>query len=346
MAAYFLRRIAFMLPTFLGITLVTFVVINLAPGGPIEQMLSQMRFGGQMAGSASEGSLTGQAGEGVSEEILAELKRQYGFDKPLLTRYGLWLWNLARLDFGMSFVYDEPVIEVIVSKFPVSLQFGILSFIITYLVCIPLGIIKAVKDGGAFDAASSVLVFVGYSISPLMLGILLIVLFGGGTFLDWFPISGSTSDFYEEMGFWGKVGDRIHHFFLPLFCYLISNFATLTLLMKNSILEEIGKDYVITARSKGLEERVVFLRHVLRNALIPVATGLGGFLGVFFVGNLFIEQIFSLDGMGLLFYNSLLARDYSVLLGILSLVSIILMLGNLISDFLYVVVDPRIDFSG
>ena len=160
MAAYFLRRIAFMLPTFLGITLVTFLVINLAPGGPIEQMLSQMRFGGQMAGSASEGSLTGQAGEGVNEEILAELKRQFGFDKPVLTRYGLWLWNLARLDFGISFVYDEPEIEVIVSKFPVSLQFGILSFIITSLVCIPLGIIKAVKDGGAFDAASSVLVFV------------------------------------------------------------------------------------------------------------------------------------------------------------------------------------------
>ena len=345
MAGYFLRRIAFMLPTFIGITLITFVVINLAPGGPIEQMLSQMRFGGQITGSAAEGSLSGQADEGVNEEILAELKRQYGFDKPLYIRYGLWLWNLARLDFGQSFVYDEPVIEVIVSKFPVSLQFGVLSFFITYLVCIPLGIAKAVGDGTAFDGVTSVLVFVGYSVSPLMLGVLLIVLFGGGSFVDWFPISGLTSDFYEEMGFWGKVGDRMHHFVMPLFCYLISNFATLTLLMKNSILEEISKDYVTTARSKGLDDRVVFFRHVLRNALIPVATGLGGFLGVFFVGNLFIEQIFSLDGMGLLFYNSLLARDYTVLLGILSLVSVILMLGNLISDFLYVVVDPRIDFA-
>ena len=345
MAGYFLRRIVFMLPTFIGITLITFVVINLAPGGPIEQMLSQMRFGGQITGSASEGSLSGQADEGVNEEILAELKRQFGFDKPLYTRYGLWLWNLARLDFGQSFVYDEPVIEIIVSKFPVSLQFGVLSFFITYLVCIPLGIAKAVGDGTAFDGVTSVLVFVGYSVSPLMLGVLLIVLFGGGSFVDWFPISGLTSDFYEEMGFWGKVGDRMHHFVMPLFCYLISNFATLTLLMKNSILEEISRDYVTTARSKGLDDRVVFFRHVLRNALIPVATGLGGFLGVFFVGNLFIEQIFSLDGMGLLFYNSLLARDYTVLLGILSLVSVILMLGNLISDFLYVVVDPRIDFA-
>lgn len=344
MSRYFLRRILFMVPTFLGITLVTFVVINLAPGGPIEQMLSQIRFGAGSSETAA-GSLSGRGEEGVTEEIMAELRHQYGFDKPVLTRYGMWLWNLARLDFGMSFVYDEPVIEVIVSKFPVSLQFGVISFFVTYLVCVPLGIAKAVADGSAFDAVSSVLVFVGYSISPLMLGILLIVLFGGGSFLNWFPISGLTSDFYEEMGFWQKVADRGHHFVLPLFCYLIGNFATLTLLMKNAVLEEIGRDYVITALAKGLDRRVVFFRHVLRNALIPIATGLGGFLGVFFVGNLFIEQIFSLDGMGLLFYNSLLARDYPVLLGLLSLVSIILMLGNLISDFLYVVIDPRIDFA-
>ncbi len=343
-SGYFLRRTLFMVPTFLGITLVIFVVINLAPGGPIEQMVSQIRFG---AGSAETvgGSLSGRGEEAVNEEILAELRRQFGFDKPVLERYGLWLWNLARLDFGLSFVYDEPVIDVIVGKFPVSLQFGIISFFVTYLVCVPLGIAKAVADGSAFDGVSSVLVFVGYSISPLMLGILLIVLFGGGSFMNWFPISGLTSDFYEEMEFWGKVGDRIHHFVLPLTCYLIGNFATLTLLMKNAVLEEIGKDYVVTARAKGLERRVVFFRHVLRNALIPVATGLGGFLGVFFVGNLFIEQIFSLDGMGLLFYNSLLARDYPVLLGVLSMVSIILMVGNLISDFLYVAIDPRIDFS-
>jgi len=345
MGEYFLRRILFMVPTFFGITLVIFVVINLAPGGPIEQMLSQMRFGGEIAGGASAGSLTGTAGEGVNEEILAELRKQYGFDKPLLVRYGIWLLNLARLDFGLSFVYDEPAIDVIVDKMPVSLQFGVASFFITYLICIPLGIGKAVADGSLFDTATSVIVFVGYSVTPLMLGILLIVLFGGGSFLDWFPIFGQVSDLYDELGFWGRVGDRLHHFVLPLICYLITNFATLTLLMKNATLEEISKDYVVTARSKGLEERVVLLRHVLRNALIPIATGLGGFLGVFFVGNLFIEQIFSLDGMGLLFYNSLLARDYPVLLGILSLISIILMLGNLISDFLYVLIDPRIDFA-
>lgn len=340
MTDYFLRRLVAMVPTFLGITVVIFVVINLAPGGPIEQMLTQIRFGAAAAGGA--GSLTH---EGVSGEILAELREQYGFDKPLWVRYGIWLANLVRLDFGESFVYDEPVMAVIASKFPVSLQFGVVSFVVTYLVCIPLGIAKAVWDGTAFDAVTSVLVFVGYSVSPIMLGILLIVLFGGGTFLDWFPISGTTSDLYDLMSPWEKLVDRVHHFILPLTCYLIGNFATLTLLMKNAVLDEIGRGYVVTARAKGLGERVVLFGHVLRNALIPIATGLGSFLSVFFAGNLFIEQIFALDGMGLLFYHSLLARDYPVLLGLLSLLSIVLIVGNLISDFLYVVVDPRIDFG-
>ena len=342
MAEYFLRRVLIMLPTFLGITLVIFVVINLAPGGPIEEMLREIRFGAAAGGG---GGIQGITHEGVSQEILDELRRQYGFDKPLLVRYGIWLANLARLDFGTSFIYDEPVIDVIAGKFPVSLQFGLVSFFATYLVCIPLGIAKAVKDGSPFDTATSVVVFVGYSVSPIMLGILLIVLFGGGSFLDWFPISGATSDMYELLSPWEKLADRAHHFVLPLFCYLIGNFATLTLLMKNAVLDEIGKAYVITARSKGLPDRVVFARHVLRNALIPIATGLGGFLSVFFAGNLFIEQIFSLDGMGLLFYQSLLARDYPVLLGLLSVLSLVLIVGNLISDFLYILVDPRIDFA-
>ncbi len=344
MTDYFLRRILIMVPTFLGITLVTFVVINLAPGGPIERMLADIRFGAAMSGTG-EGGLGGITHEGVTEDIIEELRRQFGFDKPLLQRYGIWLVNLARLDFGTSFVHDEPAIAVIISKFPVSLQFGVASFVLTYLICVPLGVLKAVGDGTQADTASSVLVFIGYAVSPLMLGILLIVLFGGGTFLDWFPIAGSSSDFYELMSPWEKAADRLHHAVLPLFCYLIGNFATLTLLMKNAFLEELGKAYVVTARAKGLTERQVRYGHALRNALIPIVTGLGSFLGIFFVGNLFIEQIFSLDGMGLLFYNSLLARDYPVLLGVLTLVSITLMLGNLLSDFLYIVVDPRIDFA-
>ncbi|MDH5753168.1 MAG: ABC transporter permease subunit [Deltaproteobacteria bacterium] len=343
MGEYFLRRILAMLPTFLGITLVTFVVINLAPGGPLERMMADIRFGAAMApGSSGPGGLTH---EGVTEEILEELKRQFGYDKPLLTRYVLWLGNILRLDFGKSFVHDEPVVDVILSKIPVSVQFGVTSLALTYLFCIPLGVFKAVRDGSAADTATSALVYAGYAVSPLMLGILLIVLFGGGTFLDWFPVTGSASDFHDMMTPGEKVLDRLHHSVLPLACYLIGNFATLTLLMKNAFMEELGKPYVTTARAKGLPESRVRYGHVLRNALIPIVTGLGGLLGVFFVGNLFIEQIFALDGMGLLFYDSLLARDYPVLLGILTLVSLALMLGNLLSDFLYVLVDPRIDFS-
>lgn len=344
MGDYFLRRLLFLVPTFLGITLVTFVVINLAPGGPMERMLADIRFGAAMGSGAGggEGTITH---EGVTEEILEELNRQFGFDRPLLERYGIWLGNLLRLDFGTSFVHDEPAIEVIAGKFPVSLQFGIASLVLTYLVCIPLGVFKAVRDGDPIDTITSAIVFAGYAVSPLMLGILLIVLFGGGTFFDWFPISGSASDLSDMMTPWEQVVDRIHHAVLPLLCYLIGNFAALTLLMKNALLEELGKGYVQTARAKGLGEMTVRYRHALRNALIPIVTGLGGILGVFFVGNLFIEQIFSLDGMGLLFYNALLARDYPVLLGVLSLVSLTLMLGNILSDFFYIVVDPRIDFS-
>jgi len=340
MLTYFLRRLLSVVPTFLGITLLTFVVVNLAPGGPIEQMLQEIRFGAAQRGAG------GIQHQGVTEETIRELKRQFGFDKPLLVRYGLWLGNLARLDFGRSFSQDAPALEVIASKLPVSLQFGVASFVLTYLVCIPLGIAKAVKDGTPFDAVTSVFVFVGHSISPLMLGVLLIVLFGGGSFLDWFPISGAAQDFAGDLDFWSRAADRLHHAVLPLLCYLAGNFAALTLLMKNAFLEELGKAYVVTARAKGVPESRVRYGHALRNALIAPATGLGAFMGVFLVGNLFIEQIFSLDGMGLLFYQALLARDYPVLLGLLALSSLALMFGNLLSDFVYVLVDPRIDFGG
>lgn len=342
MLTYFLRRLLSIIPTFLGITLLTFVIVNLAPGGPIEQMLQEIRFGAAQRGAGGAGGIQHQ---GVTEETIQELKHQFGFDKPLLVRYGLWLGNLARLDFGRSFSQDAPALDVIVSKLPVSLEFGIASFVLTYLVCIPLGIAKAVQDGTPFDGVTSIFVFVGYSISPLMLGVLLIVLFGGGSFLNWFPISGAASDFASDLGFWGQAWDRLQHAALPLICYLAGNFASLTLLMKNAFLEELSKAYVVTARAKGLPEGRVRYGHALRNALIAPATGLGAFLGVFLVGNLFIEQIFSLDGMGLLFYQALLARDYPILLGLLALSSLTLMLGNLLSDFVYVLVDPRIDFA-
>ncbi|MEW6055681.1 MAG: ABC transporter permease subunit [Bdellovibrionota bacterium] len=345
MFTYLLRRLLAIFPTLFGITLIAFLIINLAPGGPIEQRLQQIRFGALTAeGSGSQGS-SGRGQQGVSEEVIAELKKQYGFDKPLLARYGIWLKNLARLDFGKSFSYEEPVTDVILRKMPVSLQFGITSFILSYLVCIPLGIRKAVRHGSFFDAASSVVLFMAYSTPSFMLAILLIVLFGGGSFLDWFPITGVVSDDYEDLNALGKLYDRAHHFVLPLICYMIGHFTTLTILMKNSLLEEIKKDYVRTAYAKGLSETVIVYKHALRNALIPIATGFGGFLSIFFTGSLLIETIFSLDGMGLLGYQSILARDYNVVMGLLVIQSFLFLIGNIISDLLYVVVDPRIDFA-
>lgn len=338
MFQYLLRRLFLILPTLFGITLIVFVIINLAPGSPVEQRLQQLRFGGGME--------SGKGGDGaVSEEVIEALKKQYGFDKPLDERYLIWLGNLARLDFGESFAYEEPVVDVIISKFPVSLQFGIASFILSYLICIPLGVLKAMKKGSIFDLTSSFLLFVLYSIPPFMLGILLIVYLSGGSFLDLFPIGGLYSDEYSSLSPWDQFLDRLHHAALPLTCYVIGSFTTLTLLMRNSLLEEIAKDYVRTARAKGLDEKTVVLKHALRNALIPIATGIGSFLSVFFAGSLLLESIFQLNGIGLLSYSSILARDYNVIMGLVFFQSVLFLLGNIISDLLYVVVDPRIDFQ-
>jgi microcin C transport system permease protein len=249
------------------------------------------------------------------------------------------------MDFGESFTYEEPVTDVIFSKFGVSLQFGIASLILSYLISIPLGIWKAIKNGSTFDALSSFLLFVMYSVPSFMLGILLIVFFAGGSFLDIFPIGGIQSDFYEDLTTLEKIGDRIYHFILPLICYTLGNFTTLTVLMKNSLLEEIKKDYIRTARAKGVEEKWVYLKHALRNALIPIVTGLGSFLSVFFAGSLLLETIFGLDGIGLLSYNSVLTRDYNVIMGLVFIQSILYLIGNILSDVCYVLVDPRIDFE-
>jgi microcin C transport system permease protein len=344
MLKYFLRRLLIIVPTLFGVTLVVFVIINMAPGGPIEQKLQQIRFGG---GGGAEGSATASRGgtQGVSEEVVEALKKQYGFDKPLHVRYLLWLRNIATLDFGESFTYEEPVIEVITSKFPVSLQFGIVSLILSYLVSIPLGIVKAIRKGGPFDVASSFLLFVFYSIPPFMLAILLVVYFSGGSFFEWFPVGGIHSENYDELSAFEQLVDRIHHFALPLLCYTIGSFTSLTILMKNSLIEEIKKDYIRTARAKGVDERVVYMKHALKNALIPIVTGLGGFLSVFFAGSLLLETIFQLDGIGLLSYKSVLARDYNVIMGLVFIQSALFLIGNVLSDFAYVLVDPRIDFT-
>ncbi len=343
MFAYFLRRLLLIIPTFLGITLMSFVIINLAPGSPVEQKLQQLRFGG--GGGEGGGSYGGTRSTGVNEEIIEALKKQYGFDKPVMERYWIWLKNIFRLDFGESFTYGEPVIDVIVSKFPVSLQFGLVSLFLTYLVCIPLGVKKALNAGQSFDRLSGLLLYIAYSVPPLVLGIFLIVVFAGESYLSWFPIGGLYSDNYDSLSFMGRILDRMHHFVLPTVCYMIGGFTELTLLTRNSMLDIIKSDYIRTARAKGLGEKLVIYKHALRNALIPVATGLGGYLGVFLTGSLIIETIFNLDGIGLLSYSSILSRDYNVVMGLLFLSSLALMLGNLLSDFIYVLVDPRIDFK-
>jgi microcin C transport system permease protein len=343
MLKYFLRRLAIIIPTLLGVTVVVFVIINMAPGGPIEQKLQQMRFG---SGDAGEGGTKSRgATQGVSDEVLEALKKQYGFDKPLHMRYLLWLKNIATLNFGESFTYEEPVIDVITSKFPVSLQFGIVSLILSYLVSIPLGIVKAIRKGGTFDMVSSFILFVMYSIPPFMLAILLIVFFSGGSFFEWFPVGGLHSEGYEELSSLEQIWDRVHHFILPLLCFTIGSFTSLTILMKNSLIEEIKKDYIRTARAKGLDEKVVYMKHALKNALIPIVTGLGGFLSVFFAGSLLLETIFQLDGIGLLSYKSVLSRDFNVIMGLIFIQSALFLVGNVISDIAYVLVDPRIDFT-
>ncbi len=329
-----------MIPTLLGITLVCFLIINMAPGGPVEQAIQKIRFSG-----AGDTSATSSNNMGVSEEVIEALKKQYGFDKPVHVRYGIWLKNIVKLDFGESFSAEEPVIDVIKSKLPVSLQFGILSLIFTYLICIPLGVIKAVKKDSAFDVVSTVLLVVMYSIPALMLGILLITFFAGGSFWDLFPMSDIMSDNYDDLTTWGKIKDRVHHFILPMTCYMIGSFTVLTMLMKNSLLDVIKLDYVRTARAKGLSEKVVVYKHALRNALIPIVTGLSGILAFFLAGSVIIEQIFSLDGIGLLAYQSALDRDFNVLMAIIFVSSLLMVVGRIISDLLYLVVDPRIDFN-
>lgn len=333
-----------MIPTLFGVTVLMFAMINLAPGSPIEQKLQQMRFGGVGDSSASSGTNANKS-SAVSEEVIEALKKQYGFDKPIHVRYFIWLKNLSTLNFGDSFTYEEPVLDVLKSKLPVSMQFGIISFFMSYLICIPLGVFKAIKHGSKFDVTTSFLLSALYSVPGFMLGILLLVYFAGNTFVDWFPIGDLFSDSYDSLSLWGKFTDRVWHFMLPLTAYMVGQFTVLTLLMKNSMLEVISQDYIRTAKAKGLSEKMVYMKHSLRNALIPIVTGLGHFLSMFFGGALFIERIFNLDGIGLLGYQSLLERDYNVIMGLFFIQTVLMFIGNIISDIMYVVVDPRINFE-
>lgn len=334
-----------MIPTLFGITIVSFVLINLAPGGPVEQKIQQIRMGGAMGGGGNSAAANSMTESGVSQEVLDALNKQYGFDKPLLTRYGIWIGNLSRLDFGESFKYEEPVTGLILSKFPVSLTFGIISFLLSYLVCIPLGVWKAIRNGSVFDRSTSFLLSAAYSIPPIILGILLLVFFAGASHLNWLPIGGLHSDDYDSFSAWGKFVDLAKHFVLPLVCYMVGSFTYLTFMMKNSLLDVIKLDYIRTARAKGLAGPKIYMKHALRNALIPIITGMSDILGIFFTGSILIEKIFNLDGMGLLSFTAVSARDYNVLMGLIFLEALMMLLGRLLSDILYVVVDPRIDFA-
>ena len=445
MFQYIIRRLLLMIPVFFGITILYFVILQIVPGGPLEQEIMKLKEaklkGSKNMGSVSSGNETME----ISAEALEKMKKFYGFDKPIPVRYLLWLgvwprvynekiikkndhflqnvkyvrkefdtfelqkwiktevrdgkisvyespvgadfefdrypelpefsdikdnewqisegWKISYAetdslklfktkfsgvltgDLGESYEFREPVVDVIFSKVHISLYFGIIGFILSYIVCIPLGIYKAVKRNSAFDMVSSVAIFVGYSIPAFALGALLLMWFGGGSFWDVFPLGGFRSDNFDTLSTWGKITDQIHHTFLPVICYAVGSFTTLTILMKNSIIDNLSQDYVRTAFSKGLTEKRVIFRHALRNSLIPLATGIGGIIGIFLSGSFLIEKVFNIDGMGMLGYMSLINRDYPVSLGFLVIGTGVMLIGNLISDLAYALIDPRIRFK-
>jgi microcin C transport system permease protein len=343
---YILKRIGLMIPTLLGIMLITFTVTQFVPGGPVDRMVAEIEGHGQAGFEAVSGRSSYRGGTGLDNARVSELKELYGFDKPPLQRFVAMLWDYLRFDLGTSYYYQKSVVELVISRLPVSMSLGLWTFLIVYGVCIPLGVMKAVRDGSRFDVATSTIILVGYAIPGFVLGIALIVLFGGGSFWNIFPLRGLVSDNWGELSLIGKLLDYLWHMVLPIAASAVGSLAVMTMLTKNSFLEEISKQYVLTARAKGLDERTIMYKHVFRNAIIPIITGFPGyFIAAFFTGSLLIETIFSLEGMGLLAYQSVLNRDYPVVLGTLYFFSIIGLISRLLSDLSYVLVDPRIHFS-
>ncbi|MCB1495151.1 MAG: microcin C ABC transporter permease YejB [Bauldia sp.] len=370
MGAYILRRLLLIIPTMIGIMAISFLVVQFAPGGPIERIIAQIqgtdvsatgRFtggggdfqgvGGEAGGGGEETSAY-RGAQGLDPEFIAQLEKQFGFDKPPLQRFGLMLWNYFRFDFGESYFRDISVLDLIAEKLPVSISLGLWMTLLSYAISIPLGIRKAVSDGSRFDIWTSAVIVVGYAIPGFLFAILLIVLFAGGSFFDWFPLRGLWSDQYANTPFWQwitdprAIADYFWHLVLPLLAMALSAFATTTLLTKNSFLDEIRKQYVVTARAKGLTEHAVLYRHVFRNAMLIVIAGFpGAFISSFFAGSLLIETIFSLDGLGLLGFESVINRDYPVVFATLYIFSLMGLVVNLVSDITYTVIDPRIDFE-
>jgi microcin C transport system permease protein len=347
---YILRRLLLMVPTLIGIVTVSFIIIQFVPGGPIEQLAAKVA-GAQLSSTAT---ITGDAGAGggllptgeLEPEMIEELEKLYGFDRPIHERYFKMLWDFARFDFGNSYFQDRPVIEMIGERLPVSISLGLWTTLLTYLISIPLGIRKAVRAGTKFDAWTSVAITLGYAIPGFLFAVVLVVVFAGGTIFQWFPTKGLVSENWAEMGWLEGIGDYLWHMVLPVTAMVIGAFASLTMLTKNSILDEIGKQYVVTARAKGNTERGVLYGHVFRNAMLIVIAGFpAAFIGVLFTSSLLIEVIFSLDGLGLLGFEATINRDYPVILGSLFVFSLLGLVANLLGDITYTLVDPRIDFE-
>ena len=334
-----------MLPTLLGILFFTFLIIQFVPGGPVEQLVNKLS-GLDSISESSSSSNTYRGSNGLSDEHIEQLNKFYGFDKPFLERFLIMIGNYASFDLGMSYFHNQSVGDLILSKLPVSISLGLWSFIIVYLVSIPLGIKKAVNDGSRFDIISSTIVLIGYSIPGFVLGIGLIVLLGGGSFFDIFPTRGLVSDDWSNLSIIEKILDYLWHITLPIICLIIGSFAVMTMLTKNSFIDEINKLYTVTARAKGLSENKVLYSHVFKNAIIPILTGFPAqFVSAFFTGSILIETIFSLDGIGLLSYEAIIQRDYPVVMGTLFVFTLIGLLTKLITDIMYVYVDPRIKFT-
>ena len=365
MAAYIVRRVLLMIPTLFGIMVINFIIVQAAPGGPVEQLIARIsgtavdataRIGGADLGETrqaqaeqvGDASVAGKyrGARGLDPEFIAEIERLYGFDKPAHMRFLQMIGNYLRFDFGDSFFRDRSVVDLVVDKMPVSISLGIWTTLLVYVISIPLGVAKAVRDGARFDVWTSATIIVGYAIPNFLFAVLLVVLFAGGSFWDVFPLRGLVSENWPDLSWPERIADYFWHITLPVVSMVIGGFATLTMLTKNSFIEEVNKQYVLTARAKGLTERRVLYGHVFRNAMLIVVAGFpAAFVGILFTGNLLIEIIFSLDGLGLLGFEAVINRDYPVMFGTLYVFTLLGLVLNLLGDLAYVVIDPRIDFE-
>ncbi len=343
MTAYFIRRLLLVIPTFIGITVMVFTITRFVPGGPIERIIAETRAMQMGQGGSSGSRAAPGAGQPLSQDQIDHLKAYYGFDKPVLTSYMIWLGKVLRGDLGRSTRYHDPVWDMIRDRIPISLYFGILSLLLIYGVCIPLGAAKAISHKTPFDNITSAVIFTGYAIPGWVAGVLLLVMFSSR--IDLFPLGGLTSDFFDDMGVMEKILDILWHTVLPLFAYVVGSFTVMTLLMKNTLMDNLAADYVRTAIAKGLTFKKAVFRHAMRNSLIPIATSFGNNISIILMGSFLIEKVFNIDGMGLLGYESVIDRDYPVVMGILVISSLLFMIGNILSDICVAMVDPRVRFK-